>query len=138
MKLLSLVPMLATTDLKRTIEFYTNLGFKVKNTFGDPPVWVCLDRDGVEIMFNAPPRAEVTKDLPLRAKDYQVFYFKPNDVAALHVEYKSRGVPVTPLRVTVYHMKEFEVRDPEGYWLWFGQETKEPPTVTQEDLKGSS
>jgi hypothetical protein len=38
---------------------------------------------------------------------------------------------VTDLRVTVYGMKEFEVRDPENDWLWFGQETDDPPTVCE-------
>jgi hypothetical protein len=28
-------------------------------------------------------------------------------------------------------MKEFELRDPDGYWLWFGQSTAEPPTVRE-------
>jgi hypothetical protein len=37
---------------------------------------------------------------------------------------------VTDLRVAIYGMKEFELRDPDGYWLWFGQSTNEPATVT--------
>jgi hypothetical protein len=69
--------------------------------------------------------------VPLKSKDYQVFYFNSNNLVALHQEFKSRGVAVTDLRVTVYQMKEFEVRDPDGYWLWFGQETDEPPTVCE-------
>jgi len=35
------------------------------------------------------------------------------------------------LRVTVYGMKEFEVRDPDDIWLWFGQPTDEPATVRE-------
>jgi hypothetical protein len=38
---------------------------------------------------------------------------------------------VTDLRITVYGMKEFELRDPDGIWLWFGQGTSEPPTVRE-------
>lgn len=130
----SLVPMLAVTDLPRTIAFYTGkLGFKLASTFGDPPVWACLERDGVEIMFNAPPRDSVIRDVPAKSHDYQIFYFKPSDVVALHREYASRGLHVSPLRVTVYQMKEFELRDPEGYWLWFGQETEEAPTVSESE-----
>ena len=54
MKLEKLRPMLAVTDLKRTMAFYCDkLGFKVEGTFGDPePVWCQLARDGVSIMFN--------------------------------------------------------------------------------------
>jgi catechol 2,3-dioxygenase-like lactoylglutathione lyase family enzyme len=128
----SLRPMLAVTDLPRTIRFYVeNLGFNCSSTFGDPPVWCELERDGVAIMFNAPPRAHVERDVPRLSKDYQIFYFISSDLPSLHAEFKQRGVQVSDLRVTIYQMKEFEVRDPDGYWLWFGQETDEPPTVQE-------
>jgi hypothetical protein len=105
MKLLSLTPMLATTDLPRQIAFHTRLGFTLDNTFGDPPVWACLSRDGVEIMFNAPPRDEVLRDCPPKSRNYQIFYFKPDDIAALHHELTTRGLNPTPLCVTVCQMK---------------------------------
>ncbi len=130
--LTTLRPMLAVADLPRTIDFYTTkLGFHLVGTFGDPPVWCDLDRDGVSIMFNAPPRASVQRDVPRPSKDYQVFYFNTPDVAALHAEFTRRGLNPTPLRVTAYAMKEFELRDPDDYWLWFGQPTDDPPTVTE-------
>ena len=129
-KLLNLRPMLAVHDLRRTIDFYcTKLGFRCGDTFGDPPVWCSLARDGVEMMFNAPP--DVEQDVPRRSRDYQVFYFNAPDVAALRDEFQSRGVEVSALRVTIYGMKEFEVRDPDDIWLWFGQPTDEPPTVSE-------
>ncbi len=65
-------------------------------------------------------------------KNYQVFYFNVSDVAALHAEYAARSVPVSALRVAFYGMKEFELRDPDDYWLWFGQPTDEPPTQREE------
>jgi hypothetical protein len=111
------------------MSFYgERLGFDVLNSFGEPePRWCMLGRDGVRIMFNQPPQDEL-ETLPQRAKDFQVFYFYPDDVAALHAAWKSAGLPVSELRVTDYQMKEFELRDPDGYWLWFGQETSEAPT----------
>jgi catechol 2,3-dioxygenase-like lactoylglutathione lyase family enzyme len=127
-----LTPMLSVADLKGTIAFYCDqLGFRCVGTFGDPdPVWCHLQRDGVSLMFNQPPAHEI-RDLPRRAKDFQVYYFYPDDVVALHADLKAKGLPVTDLRVTIYKMKEFELRDPDGYWLWFGQDTDEPPTVTE-------
>jgi len=129
--LTQLRPMLAVADLAATMGFYCGrLGFRCTGTFGSPlPVWCELARDGVAIMFNAPP--DVEKDVPRRAKDYQIFYFNPSDVVALHGAWRESGVPVSDLRVTVYGMKEFELRDPDGYWLWFGQPTDEPPTVQE-------
>jgi catechol 2,3-dioxygenase-like lactoylglutathione lyase family enzyme len=128
----NLRPMLAVSDLPRTIRFYVEkLGFTCCGMFGNPPVWADLERDGVGMMFNTPPRECVERDVPLKSKDYQIFYFNSDDLIALHHEFKSRGVEVSDLRVTVYQMKEFEVRDPDGYWLWFGQDTDEPSTVTE-------
>lgn len=132
MHLQRLTPMLSVADLQRTIAFYCDeLGFRCVSTFGDPrPVWCLLQRDNVEVMFNAPPPAEMA-GLPTRAKDFQIFYFYPEDVVALHAAWRSKGLPAGDLRVTVYGMKEFELRDPDGYWLWFGQPTTEPATVTE-------
>ena len=128
-KLEQMRPMLAVTDLQRTIKFYCEkLGFTCLGTFGDPPVWCDLERDGVGMMFNAPPAECVRKDVPATSREYSIYYFNTPDAAALRDEFASRGVEVTDLRVTVYEMKEFEVRDPDGIWLWFGQPTDEPPT----------
>jgi hypothetical protein len=101
------------------------------NTFGDSkPRWCYLERDGVHLMFNQPP-AEEMAELPRRAKDFQIYYFYPDDVVALHTGWRDKGLPVGDLRVAVYGMKEFELRDPDNYWLWFGQSTTEPPTVEE-------
>jgi len=125
--------MLAVTDLPRTIRFYVEkLGFNCNSLHGDPPVWCELDRDGVAIMFHAPPRDHVERDVPKSAREYQVFYVNVTDAPALHQEFASRGVSVSPIRVAFYGMKEFEVRDPDGIWLWFGQPTVEPPTVQEQ------
>lgn len=131
--------MLAVTDLQRTIRFYCDhLGFRVGGTFTPPgqqtPVWCSLHRDECEMMFNTPPRECVERDVPRSAKNYQIYYINVDDAAALHAELKRKGLPVTDLRVTIYQMKEFELRDPDDYWLWFGQDTDEPPTVTEEEL----
>lgn len=123
-------PMLAVTDLARTMAFYRErLGFTLGDTFGEPPVWCSLSRDGVQLMFNTPPC--VAEDVPRRSRDYQVYYINSDDVVALRAELLGRGAPAGELRVTVYGMKEFEVRDPDGIWLWFGQSTDEAPTVTE-------
>ena len=133
-RLTQLRPMLAVMDLQRTRAFYERIGFEVMGTFGPPggpPVWCELHRDGQFIMFNAPPRDSVIRDVPRPSKNYQIFYFNADDVVSLHSEFKSKGLPVTDLRITEYGMKEFELRDPDDYWLWFGQPSDEPPTVRE-------
>src|SRR5262245_38274277 len=94
-RITSIRPMLAVADLPRTMAFYERLGFAVCGTFGDPPVWCDLCRDGQSIMFNAPPRDEVVRDVPRKSKDYQIFYFNCDDVVALHARWKAAGLAVT-------------------------------------------
>jgi hypothetical protein len=53
---------------------------------------------------------------------------RPGNVVGLHAEAKRKEFQVSDVRVTFYGMKEFEVRDPDGHILWFGQGTDEPPT----------
>lgn len=132
MRINRLVPMLGVSDLERTIAFYCGeLGFRCAQAIGEPcRVWCYLERDGVAVMFNQPP-TEVTAESLRSARDLQIFYFYTDDVMAQHAVLKAKGLTVTDLRVTVYNMKEFELRDPDGYWLWFGQGTSEPPTVEE-------
>ena len=132
MKLTRYRTMLAGKDLRATMAFYQRLGFRVAGMFGEPePVWCELERDSVALMFNAPPRREVERDVPAKSRDYQIYYFNSDDVAGLRAAWERDGLAVTDLRVTVYGMKEFELRDPDGHWLWFGQATDEAPTVRE-------
>lgn len=131
-RITQLRPMLAVTDLPRAVRFYVEkLGFSCCGLHGDPPVWAEVERDGTSLMLNAPPADCVRADVPRSSKNYQIFYFDATDVTALRAEFSARGVAVSDLRVAVYGMKEFEVRDPDDYWLWFGQPTDEPPTVQE-------
>lgn len=132
-RVMNLRPMLAVTDLPATVRFYVErLGFNCCAMHGDPPVWAEVERDGTSVMLNAPPAECIRRDVPASCRDDQIFYFDVQNVESLHAEYRARGVSVTDLRVAPYGMKEFELRDPDGYWLWFGQPTDEPPTVDQE------
>ncbi len=54
--------------------------------------------------------------------------FRLRAPAQCRAEVKRQAFQVSELRVTFYGMKEFEVRDPDGHILWFGQETDDPPT----------
>lgn len=125
MKLANLVPILSVTDTTRTLEFYRDaLNFEVKNTF-EPDgklVWAFLKAGEVELMVE-----ERTSENTQPRKDTSL-YFYPDDIEALHASLKTRGYPVSDSRVTFYGMKEFDLEDPDGYHLCFGQETAEPPT----------
>lgn len=129
----NLRPMLACTDLPAAVRFYVeNLGFNCNAMHGDPPVWAEVERDGTAIMLNAPPADDVRRDVPRSSRDYQIYYVDVENITALHSELKARGVKVSDLRVAFYQMKEFEVRDPDGHWIWFGEPTDDAPTPEEE------
>jgi catechol 2,3-dioxygenase-like lactoylglutathione lyase family enzyme len=133
MKMRGIVPMLSVRDLARTLGFYRDaLGFELVNSFPNAtsPSWCMLSSGGAVLMFNQVPSGSASGEAKLGTR-FQIFYFYPPDVAALHADLTARKLAVSPLRVTVYGMKEFNVEDPDGYKLLFGEPTKDPPTVKE-------
>ena len=54
-----------------------------------------------------------------------IYYFYPDDVETLHTKMHQSGLAVTDLTTRFYGMREFEMLDPSGHVLVFGQETSE-------------
>ena len=112
-----MVPSLHARDLRETIAFYkTKLGFRVTGLHpDDEPVWCELRRGDIRLMFSRLPDAE---EPTLTG----ALYLWPEDVTALHAELVARGVVVERgPEVMEYGMREFAVRDPNGYLLEFGE-----------------
>lgn len=111
------VPSLHARDLRDTIAFYkSKLGFRVTGLYpDDEPVWCELRRGDIRLMFSRLPDAE---EPTLTG----ALYLWPEDVKALHAELVERGVVVERgPEVMEYGMREFAVRDPNGYLLEFGE-----------------
>jgi catechol 2,3-dioxygenase-like lactoylglutathione lyase family enzyme len=124
MTIRGLSPMLLATDLRETIDFYTNvLGFTLEATLEDPPTWCSLKRDGVHLMF---VWDEPHDHAPGEEHDHPpptitgVLYLYPDDVPALYAEVKERWPICEELGVRPHGMIEFAVLDPNGYRLRFG------------------
>ena len=116
MKINSLVPMLWTLDLNKTIEFYHQLlGFECINRIEG---WAVLKKDEVELMFSLPNAHEPFDKIQFTGS----FYFRPNNVAGLWQQLKDKTTVVYPLEDFDYGMREFAIRDNNGYILQFGQE----------------
>ena len=136
-----LTPMLAVGDLSKTIEFYqAALGLFVSCTFENDGriVWAEFSSsqrwflcEGPVLMCNEVPQSAQATPEERRAKKGMILYLYPFDVAKLHAELVQKGFAPGDLRVTVYGMKEFELEDPDGYQLWFGQATDDAPTVRE-------
>ncbi len=125
--------MMICRDVPASIRFYTEqLGFEVANR--DDSVgrsgFASLRNGPVQIMLASPtylPEAPRVEGRYPQA----IYYFYVPAVSELHQKLKDNGVAVSDLRVTFYGLKEFELVDPNGHVLYFGQDTDEPQTVKE-------
>ena len=121
MKLNALTPMLRTTDLKGSIEFYTTvLGFDCDGSSEDGG-WASLRRDNVTIMFAVP-----SEDEPFDRPSFTgSLYINPDDVDAVWDRVKDKARVCYPIENFEYGMREFAIYDNNGYLLQFGHEMPE-------------
>ncbi len=123
MKLNGLVPMLESDNLRETLKFYRDkLGFALTGIAPGKrqPYWLCLRRDGVEIMFTD-RNVRSAIQLPTFTG---VLYFYPDDVDEMWDEVKNKVSVEWPIKNFAYGMREFGIRDNNGYILSFGQPLK--------------
>jgi uncharacterized glyoxalase superfamily protein PhnB len=117
--------MLQTRDIRRTVAWYESvLGFRRVGQQADG--WCCLDRDGVSIMFmtNAhlgEPHATATQ------------YFTVDDVDALWDSIKGNCKAEWGPEDMSYGLREFAIKDPNGYLLSFGSPLKRG-SLSQQDV----
>lgn len=129
-----LVPMLMCDDVQESIRFYTQvLGFNVKDRMDDvgKSGWAFLTHGRVRLMLASPHGASEPVKVDGRYPQ-TVYYFYPEDVVALRESIVAKGYDATGLAVRFYGMKEFEMLDPSGHLLVFGQDTHEQPTPEEE------
>ena len=122
--------MVSCDDVQDSIAFYTeNLGFSVSDrmdTVGKSG-WASIRNGSVQLMLASPdyiPQPQKSEGRYSQA----MYYFYPEDVQSLHADLQQRGLSVSELTARFYGMTEFEMLDPSGHVLVFGQETDEIKT----------
>jgi len=122
-----LIPILICEDVQASIEFYTMvLGFSVTGREDDlgKTGWASLNQGSVQIMLASPTYLPD----PIKVDGYYpqaLFYFYPENVEALHTTLKEQGHEVGELTVRGYGMREFQMIDPGGHVLVFGEDVGE-------------
>jgi len=110
--------MLWTADIKATMQFYTAvLGFTVTN-YNEDWGWVHLERGGCCIMFSRPNEHEPFDKLQCTGS----FYFNTTGVDELWHTLKDTPYIYYSLENFDYGMREFAIKDNNGYILQFGSE----------------
>lgn len=124
------VLVLMTEDISRAIDYYRDtLGFELAGAMPeDEPTWCLMKRDDVRIMFLGPHEHGDEEDGHDHGEEQDhehepgvsSLYFYPDDIDALWEELKGRVEIEHPLEDMDYGMREFTIRDPNGYALNFG------------------
>ena len=115
---------LGVRDVARTVAFYRDvLGFEERPGSDEFELPVAAE------LVRGPVRLQVVQaSVPARVDDPRaVFFFETDDVAGLHGAVTARGGrPSLRERVNWLKYEVFEVRDPDGHTLWFGQSFNQP------------
>ena len=124
------VLVLITEDIQRVIAHYRDrLGFELAGAMpDDDPTWCLLKRDETRIMFVGPHDHDDDDNHDQEGDDHEhvhapgvsSLYFYPDDIDTLWDELKDRDEVEHPLEDMDYGMREFTIRDPNGYALNFG------------------
>ena len=121
MKFKALTPVLWTTQLHETIEFYTTiLGFTLEEL--NQERGLCnLTKDKISIMF-AVPNQKIPFD---GAKFTGSLYIIIEEVDTLWAKLQDKATIFYPIENFEYGMREFAIIDNNGYILQFGKEIEE-------------
>jgi catechol 2,3-dioxygenase-like lactoylglutathione lyase family enzyme len=117
-------PFFIVSDVEQTVAFYRDkLGFETR--FQQPdrnPFFAIIGRDGAQLLVKSdaevPPLPNPTRHPSMRW-DAFVYAQDPDSLAA---EFADHGAAFSePLQDTHDGLRGFEIRDPDGYVLFFGR-----------------
>lgn len=112
-------PMVHVTNVQATVAWYETIGFTLLETFGDGRgglSFAILSAGNTRLMLNQGGR-------PSTAERREVdLYVEADQVDQLFASVRDRVQVVAELNDTDYGMREFIIRDPNGFWITFGQD----------------
>jgi uncharacterized glyoxalase superfamily protein PhnB len=120
---------LVVADAARSVAFYRDvLGFdelEVREECGVPAVAEVVNGPARIQLGTLDHVADNSKQRP--ARESKILFFQTDDVIAMHAAVIARGGKPSELeKVNWIKMRMFEIRDPDGHTLWFGQSFQQP------------
>jgi uncharacterized glyoxalase superfamily protein PhnB len=109
--------MIHVADVRPTADWYVSIGFKVRasNVEDGEMNWAALTYGDSEFMLNSGGK-------PSTAHRREVdLYVRAQNVDQLYGELKDRAQVVEGPHNTFYGMREFIIRDNNGFWITFGE-----------------
>jgi uncharacterized glyoxalase superfamily protein PhnB len=113
-----LVPMLHVPDVPAAMRWYASIGFAIRAVHEEPGCavdWASLTLDGCEVMLASGGAANAA---PRRGAD---LYLRVSGVAEWFARIAGTADVVEGVHETFYGTREFIIRDPNGFWLIFGE-----------------
>lgn len=136
-RLRAMTPLLVVSDLQRSIDFYVDkLGFTDANSWGEPPCFAMMHRDGLDLMLS---RAEQPEHVAPHGR-FGVWdlFLNVGDVAAERAALQAAGVAIDKGPTdTFYAMREIEILDPDGHRVCLAQDISGEPLVNSEAYAGT-
>ncbi len=122
MRFRELTPMIYVPDLRKAVDFYTGmLGFTCFE-YSDEWQWAAIGRDSVGLMLAMP-----NEHTPYTGPSFSgSFYIKVDDVDTLWAELKNKVEVVYGIDNFDYGMRDFAIKDNNGFMLQFGQDITSP------------
>lgn len=127
--------MLATGNMQETITFYQDiLGFTLGDKFESSGVisW-CEMKHGNSVLMFTQHETDTHAPGAKEAFAQTAIAIYVRNVEEVYEEFVAKDLTVSPLRVTFYGMKEFDIQDPTGYTLLIGEATDEAPTTETDE-----
>lgn len=112
----SIIAKIPFIDKEKTLNYYTNLGFKFISDYGD---YLILENNCLEIHFFHYPSLEKEKS------DFML-YIRCSEIENLYQNLQNNQIeihPNGPLETKPWGQKEFSIIDPNGTLLTFGEST---------------
>jgi uncharacterized glyoxalase superfamily protein PhnB len=126
-RLSAIAPYFLVADVVGAAEYYRDkLGFTIRGYFfEDPPVFAMIGRDELIIMLALMEGGRGGSNRDHKSVGLDA-YLWTEDADAIYAEFRHSGADiVAPPVMRSYGMKEFEVRDLDGYVLCFGQDVQQ-------------
>ena len=125
----SLSPNIIVDNVNKAVEYYSSiLGFNLIASVPETGSynWAMVMRDGVTLMFQT--LSSIKEDMPsleIQSKgSISTFYIRLTGVESLYQAIKGKATIAVDMRTTFYGMKEFAIKDLNGYFLTFAEEVK--------------
>lgn len=107
---------LQVSDVAASVEFYQRLGFESHGAWGEPPAFCIVQRGDVTLAL------DLSRDGSVPVNQWWAAYVYVDDAESLRAEFVAEGLaPTATNRPQDYGCIDFDIVDPDGHRLAFGQ-----------------